>query len=960
MTPVFIFRPVRGWTFLLCLCTFLFSSIEEKLYASGIDTIPHSELSDSARVNSLNRLAFYFRYNDPAKALEYSTDAYNIAKSAGYDYGLVYSLNHLGTLSNQRGELQKAISYYYQAASMATHDSMVLRGVALAINNLGLIHEQRGNFDLSLKYFKNALQIDSSLNYTRGIARELGNIGKVYIDLNKPDSAIQIIRKSIELDSADANIYSMTESWIDIGRAYILLDNYSAAESSFKRASQINNGKYKSSNAYISHYLGNLFRLRKIYDNALQHQVQAYNSAVALDEKELIRSSAFELSQLYKNVLNFEEAVRYMEIYNEVNIFLSDQKAVSLLADLQEKYETQKKEEEIRNLQRTKEKMLYYNTHLINFRNGLFMSLAFCMLLSGILYRAYRDKRKVNAELMRKFAQVRLMNEEIQKKSAEIEAKNNVILEANDILQRQRHQLSEAQRIARLGSWEYDLNKKEWWWSQQLLDMFRLPGSGETPGMSDILKKIHPDDRLTVIKSIRTLLKNHIPLDLNIKLNSTSGDIRYLSAKGIPILSRDNIVQIISGTVLDTTEQKLIEQSLVEARDQAELANKTKSMFLANMSHEIRTPLNGILGFADILLRESTDRQHREYLKLIRNSGDTLLILLNDILDFNKIEHGKLIIEEVNYKLRDLIEQAIVPYTHQAKEKGIEFKISVSPEVPEWIAGDPHRTRQLLVNFISNAIKFTSSGMLVVSVHVDEMSIPDGNQLKLKFMVSDTGIGVPADKQNDIFNLFTQADSSTTRKFGGTGLGLAISKQLSKLMGGDAGMASPGILNELSEQPGSDFWFTILIKRGIEVKTQNRKQVHKSNYYFTTAPRILVAEDNPINQLLMKKVLDSMNCRIEIVDNGQLALEALEKNSFEVILMDIQMPVMDGYQAVKKIREANNPIPVIGVSANVFRDDIEKSLESGMDAHIGKPFTAEELYMALVKFIPSGHSSGNS
>jgi hypothetical protein len=300
--------------------------------------------------------------------------------------------------------------------------------------------------------------------------------------------------------------------------------------------------------------------------------------------------------------------------------------------------------------------------------------------------------------------------------------------------------------------------------------------------------------------------------------------------------------------------------------------------------------------------------------------------------------------------LHETIDLTVRPYKIQAEEMGVQLSLDISPEVPLWVNGDPMRTRQLIVNYVSNALKFTSKGAIKITISVDEINIPAGDQLKLKFMVSDTGIGIPADKQQHIFELFTQADSSTTRKFGGTGLGLAITSQLAKLMGGNTGVVSPGHLGN-SLKPGSDFWFTIAVKRSHVSGSTQRNEV-KTEMDFGGSVKILVAEDNPINQLLMKKVLESMNAKMVIVENGWLAVQQLKDEKFDAVLMDIQMPVMDGYQATMMIRQSISPlIPIIGVSANAFKEDVDRSINSGMDAHISKPFKPIDLYNTIQQLI---------
>jgi signal transduction histidine kinase len=915
---------------------------------------------DSARVNLLSKLSYYYRFNQPSKALNFASEGLSISKEINYAYGKVYSLNNLGTIYKNKGQYQRALNYYLQAQQMISiKDSLVIRGVALAINNIGLIYEGRGNYELAQDYLTRALQIDVSLNYPRGIARELGNLGTVALDLNKVDSALFYFQKSLSIDSVIGNVNGVTESLTDIGRALTVKKEYEAAKNSFQRAFALNDPGNIAAYAYAHHYLGITYREMELNDSALSQQLKAYQLATSLDEKSLIRDASRELSVLYREKENYKRSLEYLDTYNYLSSYLTDQKAASMLADLRENYESQKKQQQIEGLEKIKVKMEYYNNRLVKFRNGLFLSLSVSLLLASIIYKAYRDKRRVNVELMRKFAEGRQLNEDLKLKSIEIETKNIAILEKNKILESQSHQLVEAQRIARLGSWEYDPESKLFFWSDLLFELFGLEKNKKIPGVHSFIQRVYTDDRKLVVDAIKYLFKEKKSVNINFRLHGNFDEVRFIQAKAVPVFDEHHRIKLFSGTVLDTTEQKLNERRLIEAKEQAELANRSKSIFLANMSHEIRTPLNGILGFTDILLKENCNSQQIEFLRHIRNSGDTLLLLLNDILDFNKIEHGKLVVENVNYELRESVNQALMPYAIQAKAKGLDFVVEVSPEVPQWIVGDSHRTKQLLVNYVSNALKFTGRGRIKVSVNVKEIQVPEGNSLELMFTVADSGLGVPAEKQDVIFELFTQADDSTTRKFGGTGLGLAITRQLSKLMGGNTGLTSPGSLGLSKETPGSDFWFTIKVNRGYP-PPEKKVASDKAQIRFVNPISVLVAEDNPINQMLMRKVLDGMNCKITMVENGKLAVEALENEMFDVVLLDIQMPVMDGHQAALMMRQSKNSnIPIIGVSANVFKEDIEKSLSAGMDAHIGKPFTASELFVTISRFVFDNETKQN-
>jgi signal transduction histidine kinase/tetratricopeptide (TPR) repeat protein/ActR/RegA family two-component response regulator len=791
------------------------------------------------------------------------------------------------------------------------------------------------------------------MKYSKGIAREMGNLGKVKVEAGELDSALFFLNNALDIDIKINHSLGALETMVDIANVYLEKKEYAKAEEILSEASLLNKDCHLTAKVWIDHLMGDIKFQQGNFDLALKFENKAYSNALLLGNKVLQAEIASDLSDIFKTRKDYYQAFAYLDTFNRLSKSIEEEKHNMHEADLYAAFESEKRQKEISYLEESRDKMLFYNSRLISMRNGLIISLSFSLVLGTIIYKAYRDKRRVNSELMRKFQEVRQKNEEIKSKSQQIEAINATLLDINGSLNKNEFQLKEAQRIAGLGSWEFSMETKTCAWSDQLGMIFFPNGMSERhSGIRAFVNRIVEEDRMQVWHELKSVFKQGKEAEVQFRVGLEADDVRFINARAVPMFDSKGKMIMIAGTVFDNTIQKKIELTLMDAKEHAELANQSKSVFLANMSHEIRTPLNGILGFTDVLLKENNIPQQREYLKHIKNSGDNLLVLLNDILDFNKIEHGKLEIEKVNYQFREMVDLALAPYKLQASEKGINLKINCSPEIPPFVIGDPHRTRQLLVNYVSNALKFTKSGTVMVDIRVDDVSIPDGKDLSIKFVVSDSGIGIPVDKQADIFNAFTQADSSTTRKYGGTGLGLAINKQLSVLMGGDTGVVSPGVLAS-SNNPGADFWFTIRVQRGVFDAVKSTAGSSDGDFVFSRKVNILVAEDNHINQILMRKVLENMNCDVTIVENGKQAIDALELGDFDVVLLDIQMPVMDGHQATMLIRQSMfSEIPIIGVSANVFKEDVEKSLSVGMDAHIGKPFTSKELFSAMKSYLP--------
>jgi signal transduction histidine kinase len=382
------------------------------------------------------------------------------------------------------------------------------------------------------------------------------------------------------------------------------------------------------------------------------------------------------------------------------------------------------------------------------------------------------------------------------------------------------------------------------------------------------------------------------------------------------------------------------QDELVTAKEKAEEAAKAKAMFLANMSHEIRTPLNGIVGMIDIMKQTELDKHQKEYLDIIDISSETLLMIINDILDFSKIEAGQVSFEKIKFDLKNEIDEVRKLLFYKIEQKKLDFSIEIDKNVPEKLLGDPLRLKQILINLSNNAIKFTEKGFIRIKVSLDR---DFGHQYRLRFEVTDSGIGISKENQKKLFKSFSQADSTTTRKFGGTGLGLAISKHLSNLMNGEIGVAS-------EEGSGSTFWFTAVLEDGRMIGEKDdldKTSVSLNNS--TKKFKILLAEDNIINQKVAILNIRKLGHEVELAHNGVVAVDMFGKNKFDFILMDIQMPGMDGLEATKAIRRIEaarneqNPIPIIAITANIYKEDIKRFLAIGMNDHLGKPFKPDDL-----------------
>ncbi|SDE04295.1 PAS domain S-box-containing protein [Dyadobacter soli] len=514
---------------------------------------------------------------------------------------------------------------------------------------------------------------------------------------------------------------------------------------------------------------------------------------------------------------------------------------------------------------------------------------------------------------------------------------------AEELIRRNEAMLAESQQLTHSGSWEADLVTGQNYWSDEAFRIFGLEPGSTGPDTELFSKMIHPDDLPLYKAHIRDAINHLKPASFDLRIVLTDGSVKFIHAIGKPFTDANGKVTKLYGAIMDIDEQKKTEQELIKAKEQAEMAAVAKSQFLSTMSHEIRTPMNAVIGFTHLLLQQDPKPEQMEYLNILKFSAENLLVLINDILDFSKIEAGKIEFEEVDFNVLSLLENIRSGVLQKANEKGIMLKLKVGNDVNVTVVGDPTRLGQILTNLVSNAVKFTESGKVTIAAKVSQQL---DDRVTIDFRVEDTGIGIPSEKLDNIFDSFTQATSDTTRKYGGSGLGLTITKRLLELL-------NSRIYVDSKPGEGSAFYFSLSFPVSEEhlAEQSNGAPAHHFNL---KGMKLLIVEDNNINVLLMKNFMRQWDIQYDLAENGLVALEKVQANDYDLVLMDLQMPEMDGYEATRHIRslpdEKYQRLPIIALTASAMMDIKDIAFTVGMNDYISKPFSPAELYAKVASY----------
>ncbi|MBE9467331.1 MAG: tetratricopeptide repeat protein [Bacteroidetes bacterium] len=878
-------------------------------------------------------ILYYFK-SDFEKSLSYYKQSLDIYKLLGNETGEAKVLNNISIVYLQLGDLKEALKYNFKALRIHEKNDNTDH-IASSLNNIGVIYQNINEYDSSLLYFNKSLKLVKDKSNNREIANTLNNIGAVYRDWSDYDNALIYFNKSLKIQKQNGNKMGIAKSENNIGEIYCLLGKYKKSIRHYQKAlkSREELGNEQGIASTILH-IGEVYVDWKDYERAINCFQEALKIQKQIKHKQGIAISLNNIGGIYSTLNLFDKSLDYYEEALKINKEIGNKLGIGNsyqcigLIFLNKKINFQK------SLFFFKKSLIIY-TKINNYEGQISV-----LNSIGCYYKRTKDYKKA-IEYFTKSINI------AKKHNLCTEIINNYksLSEIYEVTGNYKKSLLYSQKHHKLN--DSIFNEK----SKTIIADFQTKyKTSKKEKEIQILKQEKKINEYELKK--QTLLTNLFIIGFFIVFIFIGLIIHaYLLKK------RANNTLTLQKEKIQFQKKKLeFTNTLLEkAKKIAEESNNSKSMFLSNMSHEIRTPMNAIIGFANLLTNTILNKKQHSYTNNIINSGDNLMVVINDILDFSKIEAGKLSLEKIKFNINELVHKLITSLTIQASLKQVTIKYFIDKNIPTLIIGDPVRLNQILTNLIGNAIKFAYKNSVVkIELKLQKLT----NNARILFNIIDSGEYIPDNKVDKIFECFSQANSNTTRRFGGTGLGLSIVKRLIDLQ--------EGKIEVTSKKNGETKFsfhlnFDVTNEKGAS-NLLNDKVVlgncHKKNL------KILVVEDNEINQNLFIDVIEEWNksINVDIAPNGKISLDMLQEKNYDLILMDIQMPIMDGYEATKIIRNSftppKNQTPIIAITAHAMIEEKEKCINAGMNDYISKPFTPENLFNKIkiytCKYIEKG------
>ncbi|MEO8086632.1 MAG: tetratricopeptide repeat protein [Bacteroidota bacterium] len=832
-----------------------FESLKDR---NGIFETNKKLASFFSSIGSLDSSIAYYE-----KTIAFANETGNKIEQAG-------NYNNIGLVYNKMGNYSRGLSYFIDASQIyeAANDSF---GIATCLLDFGMIDYYQGKYESGISKLQKAYSIYEKLDNKNGMVYCLSNIGLDYSKLSKYKESLDYLSRALQIHRDKGNRSMEGSTLISMGMSYSGVGADSSAIKCYKEALEIQEDIGDKGRAAISSSnLGIVLNRQKKFDESIPYLTKALALARETFSMEWIKETSLELSEAMAGIDNYKDAYENYRTFHLYSDSIINEVNGKQMAELQTKFETEKKDKEIT---------------LLNKENNI-QSLTLKEQQSKLREEKLISEQRKN--------QIELLNQ-----SQEIEAL---------ILNKKENELHEQKLQTETKSKEVEILNKD--------------------------KEIS-NAQLSIQKTIRNYSLAALGLAVVIALLLFN---QYrVTQKSKQLLEEKN--KIIG-------KEKLFAE---EMRERAEESERFKARFLANMSHEIRTPMNAVMGMTNLLLKTKLEQQQYKYLDAVQKSSRNLLVIINDILDLSKIEAGKMELEKIDFRLSEALDTVYNTLRFKAEEKGLNFVVDIDSSITPVLIGDPVRLNQILINLTGNAIKFTEKGN--IKIHA-QLELANHLEQKIIFTVSDTGIGIPENKINTVFEGFQQADKSTFRKFGGTGLGLNISKQLTEMSGGVITVQSKlGV--------GTTFFVNIPFGIGSEKAIEEKsKPIDQSIISRLGRLKILLAEDNEFNQIVavdtLKMVIPGIT--VDVANNGKEAIEMIRHNKYDLVLMDVNMPEMNGLEATQSIRKdfpsPINKLKIIAMTASITKNEIDLCYQSGMDDYVPKPFEQDELIEKIAKLTP--------